>query len=521
MPRYPAMSIVSESETDYSDTDISIEARSPRRRTSFRRRSVSRQRQPDFSNAYLSPVVQDIGGLQRSASTGGRRPNLANRDHHREWAREREPPAIVVDINNNTHRGPHKGRRSQPQLETSDSDESEDESMLRNHRRVKPTSRRPSPGVSREREHPHEYYREHPYPREYQYAYVPHPPAAPVAPVPVAAPTPVPAQAPPQAQAPTPRGYSPWGREHEHPQRDYDMLVDQRLLQRNDARQDMQLMKQQAEIERLERDLARRREEQEAHNDERLDHRHEHRLVREEDLWYEDEISERMRRLERFEKKERMEEERSRAEYNLKMKRFEEAERQAAEQEEVQAKIHEEKMKELQLRIAEEKERERIQAKIQEEKLQELKRKMEEDEEKERIKQEIREEEARKLLQEQERAAQEAAMKEAAVAEWKAEEERRIAAERKAQELRDQEFKERLRMEFGYDEGAIQELITKSKTPEQPPPPAPPAEEEKKEEKEHHHRPTWIKVRAFPYLIVRTTSQCYTRFTASISSRTR
>lgn len=92
-------------------------------------------------------------------------------------------------------------------------------------------------------------------------------------------------------------------------------------------------------------------------------------------------------------------------------------------------------------------------------------------------------------------------MKEAAVAEWKAEEERRITAERRAQELRDHEFKERLRMEFGYDEGAIQDLIVKSKTPEQPPPPpALPAEEEKKEEKEEpHHRATWIKVRGIPF----------------------
>ncbi|KAF7113938.1 hypothetical protein CNMCM5793_006121 [Aspergillus hiratsukae] len=46
-------------------------------------------------------------------------------------------------------------------------------------------------------------------------------------------------------------------------QRDYDLLADQRLLEKNDARQDLELRKQQMEIERLERELARRRGEHE------------------------------------------------------------------------------------------------------------------------------------------------------------------------------------------------------------------------------------------------------------------
>jgi hypothetical protein len=42
-------------------------------------------------------------------------------------------------------------------------------------------------------------------------------------------------------------------------QRDYDLLADQRVLEKNDARQDLELMKQQAEIGRLEQVLARLR----------------------------------------------------------------------------------------------------------------------------------------------------------------------------------------------------------------------------------------------------------------------
>ncbi|RHZ73315.1 hypothetical protein CDV55_105621 [Aspergillus turcosus] len=43
-------------------------------------------------------------------------------------------------------------------------------------------------------------------------------------------------------------------------QRDYDLLADQQILEKNDAREDLELMKQQMEVERLKRERARRRE---------------------------------------------------------------------------------------------------------------------------------------------------------------------------------------------------------------------------------------------------------------------
>lgn len=81
---------------------------------STRRFFVPHQRQSDYQDADMSPV----GGRQRSATTGGRRPNLANHD----WEWPRDQVTMVKDsatIDTNTP-------RPQLQPEISDSDESDE-----------------------------------------------------------------------------------------------------------------------------------------------------------------------------------------------------------------------------------------------------------------------------------------------------------------------------------------------------------------------------------------------------------
>lgn len=375
MPRYVPYS---DSETDYSETDESI-IQSPRqRRTHIRRRSMSRHRRsPEYSNAYLSPVLQDVR-VHRSASTGGRRPR-------------KEPPAVMIDINNDVrNKGTNQARRTSQSLRETLEDEGE--LALRSHRRP-----RASTSVSREN---------------------------------------------------SPRHH-----------RDYELVMDQRLLEKNDSRQDLELMRHQQEIERLERELARRRGDQ---------HQHHHRMHREEEEWFEDEIHDRLRRLDRLERKQRQEEEQRRAELQWRMKKYEEGERLAAEREEVKARLREEKLKEIQ------KERE-------------------EEEEKERIKQELRDEEARKKADDEEKRRKAIKMKQEAIEEWKLQEERRKLNEQKEKEEQDRLFRERLRCEFGYTEEEIEKILDRRKHAD-----------EKEERKEHsgglvvkekeYEKTTWIKV---------------------------
>ena len=193
---------------------------------STRRFFVPHQRQSDYQDADMSPV----GGLQRSATTGGRRPNLANHD----WEWPRDQVTMVKDsatIDTNTP-------RPQLQPEISDSDESDESDVdIRSPRAW-----------------------------EYPCAYVSHGSHLPGPDGPVSATVAAPKPAPSQAQVPAtrfPPDYSLVG-EVEFPHRDYE-----RLLQRNDAR-DMGLMKQEAEIARLERKLAGHRKEHEARS--RTDH---------------------------------------------------------------------------------------------------------------------------------------------------------------------------------------------------------------------------------------------------------
>lgn len=233
------------------------------------------------------------------------------------------------------------------------------------------------------------------------------------------------------------------------PQRDYDLVVDQRILEKNDVRQDMELMRQQQEIERLERELARRRE------------RKGSRMVRDEEEWYEDEIREKLRRLERLERRQFHDEERKRAEMRWKMHRFEEEERAAAEREEVKAKLRVEKLKEM--------ERER-----------------EEEEEKERIKKEIREEDARRKAEEEEKRKKMIRMKQEAVEEWKLAEEKRALEEQKEKEEKDKEFRERLKCEYGYTEEEIERILAKRRHGE--------VSEGKLVKHKEFEKTTWIKV---------------------------
>lgn len=237
--------------------------------------------------------------------------------------------------------------------------------------------------------------------------------------------------------------------------RDVDLVVDQRILEKNDTRQDMELMRQQQEIERLERELERRRERGGNHGGSRL--------LREEEEWFEDEIHDRLKKLDRLERKQWMEEERRRADFRYKMKRYEEEERAAAEREEVKTRLREEKLKELQ-------------------------KEKEEEEEREKMKQEIRDEEARKKAEEEEKRKKMIKMKQEAVEEWRVAEERRAAEAKREKEEKDKEFRERLRCEFGYSEEEIERILARRKE-----------REEKKDETtlvkhKEYEKTTWIKV---------------------------
>lgn len=229
-----------------------------------------------------------------------------------------------------------------------------------------------------------------------------------------------------RAASGVPRAPSPY-------HRDYEVLLGQRMLEKNDFRQDMEIWKQKQEIARLEAELERHRQKGEvpARGDGR-----EARLLREEEEWYEDEISDRLRRLERFERRSRSTEVERKLADQWRLKKFEEAEREAAGREELKAKLQEEKWKEIA-------------------------RQQEEEAEREKLKQEIIAEEQQKAIEEEERKKKEIEMKAAAVEEWKIQQERIKQKEKELAEQKDKEFRERLRLEFGYTEEEIEEKLRK------------------------------------------------------------
>lgn len=73
-------------------------------------------------------------------------------------------------------------------------------------------------------------------------------------------------------------------------------------------------------------------------------------------------------------------------------------------------------------------------------------------------------------------------MKAAAVEEWKLEQERIAHKKKEEAEQKDKEFRERLRVELGYSEEEIEEILKKKK------------KDEKKTECEETKKTTWIKV---------------------------
>ncbi|KAJ5086617.1 hypothetical protein NUU61_007924 [Penicillium alfredii] len=262
--------------------------------------------------------------------------------------------------------------------------------------------------------------------------------------------------------------------------RDQELVLGQRFLEKSDHRHELELWKHQQEIERLERELDRHRERAEPRD------WRESRALREEEEWYEEEINARLRRLERLDRKNRTDEDRRQAEYRLKIERFEEAEREAAEKEEVKAKLRDEKLKELQRQKEADEERDRIKKEIKEEKLKQLQREREEEEEREKMKKEIRDEEARKALEAEEEKKKALLAKAAAVEEWKLEQERKKQEEREEAEKRDKEFRERLRIEFGYTEEEIDAFLKKKRKDEK--------KDEKDDRKDDDAKMTWIKV---------------------------
>jgi hypothetical protein len=223
-------------------------------------------------------------------------------------------------------------------------------------------------------------------------------------------------------------------------QRDWEVLMDQRILARNDIRQDLEITKQQQEIDRLERQLSRHKEKKRPEKSES------HSRHRFEEIHYEDDLSEKLRKLDRLEKAKRNEEEQRLAEVRAKVKRLEEMERRAEEEEEAKRLAHERHLKEIE-------ERENIKA------------------EKDRLKKELQDEEARKALEESERKKELAMLKAQAVDEWKRAEDSKRLKEIKEKEAKDREFKERLRAEFGYSEEQIEKMLNKKN------------DEEKKEKK--------------------------------------
>lgn len=276
-------------------------------------------------------------------------------------------------------------------------------------------------------------------------------------------------------------------------QRDWEILMDQRILAKNDVRQDMELAKQQQEIERLERQLAKSREK-------RRDDRHgsvSRRHLAEEEVW-EDELAERLRkldtleqskrseeeqkladyrskvkRLEEIEREQRIAEERKMADYRAKVKRLEEAEHKAAEQEEARRLAKIKRLEDMERKAAEEEEAKRI---AQEKHLKEIEKREKIKSERDRIIKEIKDEEARKAFEEVERRKEIAELKQKAIREWQLAEEEKKLKEIEAKQAKDKEFKERLKHEFGYSEEEIEKMLKKKH------------EQEGKEEKhEHHH----------------------------------
>ncbi|KAJ5380291.1 uncharacterized protein N7496_002719 [Penicillium cataractarum] len=445
----PADIFFESDDSEFSETDWSVHGR--KGRASNRRRSVSRPRRTEVRETLTVPMQSSR--LQRSSSHGGRR--------HRDRG---EVPAVMI-VNEQAQRTDNSNSNKPRRVQQKVVDVDFDEEVVRSRRRAATgVSRDPSPFL------------------------------------------------------------------HE---RDAEFALNQKLLEKSDLRQDMEIWKQQQEIERLERELEKHRERVEPRDP------RESRLLREEEEWYEDEISDRLRRLERFERKNRSEEERRNLEKNWRIKRLEDSEREAADKTRAEeerrnmeknwrlkkleesereaadkARAEEErrnmeknwrlkKLEESEREAAERKvwrlkqleeaekeaaEREELKQKIREEKLKEIAKQKEDQEEREKLRKEFLEEERRKQVEAEEKKKKEQAIKAAAVEEWKLEQERIKQRQKEEAIKKDKEFRERLRLEFGYSEAEIEDILNKKKKAEE--------KKDKKEKKDEiiEEKTTWIKV---------------------------
>ncbi|CAI7573762.1 unnamed protein product [Penicillium viridicatum] len=468
---------------DYSSHDSEFETDISTRRTGLRahirERSVSRHRRPEvISREYLAPTQTRV---HRSASTGG------GRRRERGPPLAPPPPPAVMIVN-------EQGLSSESRSEN------------------KPQSRRVQHQFSEKNTNTHNH-RHNRFDDEYDEML-----QAPVAP-----------RRRMRAASSVSRDTSPFQRDHElamsqHMLERNDIRQDmgQHLLERNDLRQDMDLWKHQQEIERLQRELQKSHGRSDKEREKIIvnpqPNPHDARLLREE-LEYEEEIAERLRRLQRLEHKQHSAEEERKAEERYQLKRLAAEKRAAAEEEEVRHKlqeerlkdiarmqdekgqreklVREEKWKELARMKEEEEEREKL---VREEKWKELARQKEEEEEHEKLVQQIRDEDMRKAREAEEKRKKELAMKAAAVEEWKLEQER--IKQRQAEEAirKAKEFRDHLRS-IGYSEEEIDAIINKKKEDKK--------KEEKKEDKKDEKKDqkkdekdvkkeetklTWIKV---------------------------
>ncbi|CAI7624948.1 hypothetical protein PCG10_001738 [Penicillium crustosum] len=461
----------SEFETDFSTRRTGL-------RTHIRERSVSRHRRPEVvSREFLAPTQTRV---HRSASTGGGRrrgPPLAP-----------PPPPAVMIIN-------EQGLQSESRSEN------------------KPQSRRVQHQFSEKNTNTHNH-RHNRFEDEHDEIL-----QAPVAP-----------RRHVRASSVS-RDTSPFQRDHElamsqHMLERNDIRQDmgQHLLERNDLRQDMDLWKHQQEIERLQRELQKSHSRSDKEREKIIvnpqPNPHDSRLLREE-LEYEEEIAERLRKLQRLEHKQHSAEEERKAEERYQLKRLAAEKRAAAEEEEVRNKlqeerlkdiarmqdekgqreklVREEKWKELARMKEEQEEREKL---VREEKWKELARQKEEEEAHEKLVQQIRDEDMRKAREAEEKRKKELAMKAAAVEEWKLEQER--IKQRQAEEAirKAKEFRDHLR-NIGYSEEEIDGIINKKKEDkkkeekkkeEKKEEKKDEKKEEKKTEKKEEPKVTWIKV---------------------------
>ncbi|GJP91564.1 hypothetical protein CBS147321_8784 [Aspergillus niger] len=191
---------------------------------------------------------------------------------------------------------------------------------------------------------------------------------------------------------------------------------------------DLEILLQQKQIDRLEEDLHRFRLSREEKN----------RHLAEDGREFEDEISERLRRLNEWERKEaRTTRAERRTEEQAKIRRLEKAELQAKRKGEIKAALREKEWKEM-------------------------KKKVEEEETRRRIEKELRDEEFRRKSEERERLIQENRIRRAAVEDYKlAEEQRLLEEERQKRQLR-KEYRAAIEAELGYSLEQVKDILAKA-----------------------------------------------------------